>query len=205
MSDQDLSTLPEPEAERWLHDVETIKVFADTLRLQILKLLETPTTVKAVAAALDLPPAKLYYHINLLQKHGLIGVVGQNLESGIVEKIYQVTARQFKLVNPLIAGKDFPPEAADAIFGSLLTETMQGFQQALTRRDPNEGEPPRHPFLSKKAFRLTDAQLTALHGQLDGLIQQVTALGADNADLDEPQYALTLVFYRTEEADDPSQ
>ena len=53
----DQATPTTPEAERWLHDVETIKVFADTLRLQIIKLLAEPTTVKVVAAALDLPPA----------------------------------------------------------------------------------------------------------------------------------------------------
>ncbi|MCB0091745.1 MAG: hypothetical protein KDE54_27835, partial [Caldilineaceae bacterium] len=105
-------------------------------------------------------------------------------------------ARQFKLVNPLIAGAEFPAEAASALFGNMLAETAEDFLYALTQRDATEGEPPRHPFLSKKAFRLTDAQLTALHGQLDALIQQVTALGAENADLDEPQFELTLVFYK---------
>ena len=186
----------EPVSELWLRDVETIKVFADSLRLRIIKRMEEPITVKQVAEELDIPAAKLYYHINLLQKHGLIQVVGHNLETGIVEKIYQVTARQFKLVNPLIAGAEFPVEAASALFGNMLAETAQDFLHALTQRDANEGEPPRHPFLSKKAFRLTDAQLTALHGQLDALIQQVTALGAENADLDEPQFELTLVFYK---------
>ena len=190
----------EPVAERWLRDVETIKVFADALRLKIIKLMDEPITVKEIAAALEIPPAKLYYHVNLLHKHELIQVVGHNLETGIVEKIYQVTARQFKLVNPLIAGNAFPPEAASALFSSMLAETAEDFQQALAKRDPDEGEPPRHPFLSKKLFRLTDAQLTALHGQLDALIQQVTALGAENAESNDPLYELTLVFYESSDA-----
>lgn len=180
----------------WLRDVETIKVFADTLRLRIIKLMQEPTTVKQIAASLDLSPAKLYYHINLLQKHGLIQVVGQNLETGIVEKIYQVTARQFKLVNPLVAEGDFPDEAATALFRSMLEESTAGFLQAFANRDPNEGEPPRHPFLSSKKFRLSDAQLTTLHAQLDQLIQQVTALGVENGNSDDPTYELTLVFYQ---------
>ncbi len=190
---------PEPLPERWLRDVETIKVFADSLRLKIIKLMEEPTTVKQVADVLEIPPAKLYYHINLLKKHELIQVVGHNLETGIVEKIYQVTARQFKLVNPLIAGSDFPTAAANALFSSMLEETAQGFLHAFADRDADEPEPPRHPFLSKKAFRLTDAQLTTLHAQLDGLIQQVTALGVENADSGEPQYELALVFYKPRE------
>lgn len=189
----------EPLPELWIRDVETIKVFADSLRLKILRLMEKPTTVKQIASALDLPPAKLYYHVNLLVQHELIRVVGHNLETGIVEKIYQVVARNFKLVNPLIAGSDFPTEAASALFSSMLSETAQSFQHALANRDSSEGHPPRHPFLSKKEFRLTDAQLTALHQQLDALIQQVTALGTDNATSREPQYELTIVFYQKED------
>lgn len=183
--------------ERWIHDVETIKVFADPLRLKIIRLMAKPTTVKAVADAVDIPAAKLYYHVNLLQRHDLIQVVGHNLESGIVEKVYQVTAVHFKLVNPLLAGSDFPAEAADAIFTDLLQATITGFQQALATRDKREGTPPRHPFLSQKAVRLTNDQLTTIHERMDALIKEVTALAQANAATDEPCYELTVVFYKT--------
>lgn len=179
-----------------LDDVETIKVFADERRLQILEQMRRPATVKAVAQALGLPPSKLYYHVNLLLEHGLITVVDHNIESGIVEKIYQASARQYKLVNPLVAGPDFPPEAAAPILASLLDDTRREFLQALAHRDPAEGTPPRHPFLSKKQFRLTEAQLTALHARLDALIKEVTSLEASNANLDEAAYSLAVVFYR---------
>ena len=185
-----------PLPEQWLRDVETIKVFADPLRLKIIRLMAQPTTVKAVAEALNLAPAKLYYHVNLLQKHGLIQVVDHNLETGIVEKVYQVTARQFKLVNPLIAGADFPHEAADAIFTDMLQSAMEGFQHALAARDKAEGTPPRHPFLSQKAVRLTDVQLSLVHSRLDALIKEVTALAQENEASSEPTYELTVVFYK---------
>jgi|694.fasta_scaffold141965_2 DNA-binding transcriptional ArsR family regulator len=188
-------TVPVP--ERWIHDVETIKVFADPLRLKIIRLMAQPTTVKAIADAVDLPAAKLYYHVNLLQKHELIQVVGHNLESGIVEKVYQVTAAQFKLVNPLLAGNDFPVEAADAIFTDMLQTATEGFQRALATRDKSEGTPPRHPFLSQKAVRLTNDQLTTLHERLDALIKEVTALAHANEATAEPCYELTVVFYKT--------
>lgn len=187
----------QPVEEMWLHDVEAIKVFADPLRLEILKLMDSPTTVKTIGEQLDIPPSKLYYHVKLLLNQGLIRVVDHNLETGIVEKIYQVTARQFKLVNPLIAGEDFPTDAADALFTSMLNDTQREFSLAYKSRDKTEGTPPRHPFLTKKSFRLTDAQLTTLHSKLDTLIQEVTALGEENqALMDEDSYALTLVFYQ---------
>lgn len=185
-----------PIPEQWLRDVETIKVFADPLRLKIIRLMAQPTTVKAVAEALDLAPAKLYYHVNLLQKHGLIQVVDHNLETGIVEKVYQVTAHQFKLVNPLIAGPEFPDEAADAIFSDMFQAATEGFQRALARRDKSEGTPPRHPFFSQKAVRLTDAQLSLVHSRLDALMKEVTALAQENSARDEPAYELTVVFYQ---------
>lgn len=188
----------EPLPDLWIRDLETIKVFADPLRLRIIKLMQTPQTVKAIAAVLEIPAAKLYYHVNLLHKRNLIQVVDQNLESGIVEKVYQVTARQFMLANPLLAGADFPTEAASAIFTDLLQETVQGFQQALAARDPHEATPPRHPFLSQKEVRLNDAQLTALHKRLDALIREVTVLAQENATTDEPRYELTVVFYKKE-------
>lgn len=182
--------------EQWIRDVETIKVFADPLRLKLIRLMAQPITVKTVADTLAIPAAKLYYHVNLLHKHGLIQVVGQNLESGIVEKVYQVTARQFKLVNPLLAGDDFPAGAADAIFTDMLQTATEGFQRAFAVRDKSEGTPPRHPFFSQKAARLTSAQLTAVHERLDALIKEVTALAQTNAATEEPLYELTVVFYK---------
>ncbi len=185
--------------ELMLRDIETIKVYADQRRMRILQLLQKPATVKAVAAALQIAPSKLYYHINLLLQHGLIQVVGQNLESGIVEKIYQVSARRYKLINPLLMGDAIPQDAAATILGSLIEDAHHGFLQAFANRDPSEATPPRHPFLSKKAFRLTNAQLSEFHTRLATLIQDVTALGEANQSLDEPEYGLTVVFYREAE------
>ena len=77
-----------PLSEKWLHDVEAIKVYADPRRLEIVRLMQEPTTVKATSAALDIAPSKLYYHIKLLLEHEIIEEVGYNIDSGIVEKIY---------------------------------------------------------------------------------------------------------------------
>ena len=184
-----------PEDERWLRDVETIKVFADTRRLELLKRMKEPNTVKAISAELGIPPSKLYYHVNLLHKHDLIRVVGHNIDSGIVEKIYQVTAKQFKLVNPLL-NDAMPTESAAALFADMLSATQRDFIRTFHDRD-TETAPPRYPFLSKKAVRLNDTQLTALHAKLDALIREVTAIGVENSA--ETQYELTLVFHKSPE------
>lgn len=183
----------EPQEAMWVTDVETIKVVADERRLAILRLMQEPTTVKAISAELDIPASKLYYHVNMLEKHGLITIVDHNIESGIVEKIYQVTARQLKLVNPLI-NPDVSNEAADALFTPLLEKTIVDFRASLAE-SADTHQPPRFPFLSKKSVRLTDDQLTALHAKLDTLIQEVTAIGTNNPDGDI--YDLTVVFAKS--------
>lgn len=180
----------QPIDEMWVKDVETIKVVADGRRLSILRLMQEPITVKGISAELALPPSKLYYHVNMLEKHGLITVVDHNIDSGIVEKIYQVTARQLKIVNPLI-NPDLSNEAADALFTPMLEQTIADFRASLVG-SADTHHPPRFPFVSKKSVRLTDEQLTALHAKLDTLIQEVTAIGNHNPDGDA--YDLTVVF-----------
>ena len=81
-----------------IDDLETLKVLTDPTRIELLKRIGQTNrtgvlcTVKQLAEALDTPPTKLYYHINLLEKHGLIHVAETQVVSGIIEKHYQVAA-----------------------------------------------------------------------------------------------------------------
>ena len=106
-----------------IRDVETMKVVSDARRLAILKAMREPTTVKTIAAEIGLEPSKLYYHVNLLEKHKLIRVVGINIETGIVEKQYQVTAKRFNIRNPILAGADLDPQHVTALIGAMLDDS----------------------------------------------------------------------------------
>ena len=182
-----------------LQNVETIKVFADERRLRIVQLMQEPATVKDVSAALQIPASKLYYHVNMLHEHGLIRVVQHNIESGIVEKVYQVAARQFKLQNPMLMGDTIPGGAKDTLFSSMLDETKAMLRRALREGIEDSQNPPRYPFVTKKALRLNEAQLTAFHQKLDALIQETTALAEANADTSDPAYELTVVFTQNDQ------
>ncbi len=92
-----------PAEEFIITDLETLKVLADPLRINILEYLSKPGTVKQVAEKLDKPPTKLYYHFNLLEKHGLIQMVETRIVSGIIEKHYQMAARVYRLEKGLLS------------------------------------------------------------------------------------------------------
>lgn len=90
------------EDEIRITDLETLKVISDPLRVQLLEYIGLTsdsgglTTVKQLSEALSIPPTKLYYHINLLEKHRLIRVAETRVVSGIIEKHYQVRAKKIR-------------------------------------------------------------------------------------------------------------
>lgn len=180
-----------------IDDLETIKVIADERRLAILKHLAKPTTVKELSAALDLPQSQLYYHVNLLEKHTLIHVVDTKIVSGIIEKHYQATAKQFRLRNPMLMGSAITSEETAAIFSSVFDEAKEEMQEALRQAPPRaENEPPLHPFISRKPIRLTPEQLVVFHGKLDALIKECDALWQENEEVaGVEEFSLLVAFF----------
>ena len=87
------------EEEFIIENVEALKMIADPLRLQIIRNLDEPRTVKELAERLDKPATKLYYHVNQLEKHQIIRVVDTRIVSGIIEKHYRVTAKSYHVAN----------------------------------------------------------------------------------------------------------
>lgn len=60
---------------------------ADARRMQISEVVLNQTaTVKEIAKQLNQPAHQFYYHINTLEKHGLIWVIGTRIVSDIIEK-----------------------------------------------------------------------------------------------------------------------
>ena len=131
-----------------------------------------------------------------LEAHGLIQVVGLNLDSGIVEKRYQAAARRFHIRNPILLGEELPAEDAIAIFETMFSEVQTGLAASLMDRDLSEPTPPRHPFASRKKFRLTDEQLTAYHARLDQLIQETEQLSRQNGENVGEPFDLLVAFYK---------
>lgn len=78
-----------PDGRVQVGDPETLKVIADPLRLELLTLLGEAKTAKQLAAELVVPTTRLYYHLRVLESHGLIKVVSRRIVSGIEEKTYR--------------------------------------------------------------------------------------------------------------------
>ncbi|MBK8988746.1 MAG: helix-turn-helix domain-containing protein [Chloroflexi bacterium] len=178
-------------------DVESLKVITHPLRLQLLERLKQAQTVKELAAALVLPPTKLYYHINLLEEKGFIHVVDTQIVSGIIEKRYQAVARQYHIDDNLLAtSSDEGP--VNALLGSFFTMAQREFQQSIRAGLVNlkeKGQPHKGSLL-RANFHLSEEQARALYGRLDALLQEYDALSQTNeTDPQTPLYNLTLAFF----------
>lgn len=176
-----------PAEEQLVDNLETLKVLADPLRLRIRELMLKPTTVKQVAAKLDLPPTKLYYHINLLEKHELIVVVDMKLVSGIIEKHYQISAYRIRLAKHLLAtSPDSENEnlslAMSSIFESAHSDLLQSVRDGAVEWD-DDGE--RHKGLSIETGKmfLTEEQAAAFYQELKELFERYGQLSHEQHDL----------------------
>ena len=186
-----------PDFQMTITDPETLKVIADSLRLQILKQLKQPKTVKEVGDSLEIAPTKLYYHFSQLEKHALIRVVDTKLVSGIVEKHYQVSARRFKVDDQLLSS---PEDAADhieglmgAIFDDAKIEIMKSVESGLMVI--GKEAPCEEGAILQALMHPTEQQLTDFCDRLRPILEECESWSDSAPDESQQPYGLILAFY----------
>ncbi|MEZ4660657.1 MAG: helix-turn-helix domain-containing protein [Caldilineaceae bacterium] len=177
-------------------DLETLRVISDPLRIQILERLEQPTTVKELARVLDTTPTKLYYHVNLLEKHELIRVVETKIVSGIVEKSYQLRALRFTVDESLLAPGSHQDGDIDSLLYSILETTRAEILASVAARNaqvddsaPNE----KRIILTRSVLSLTPEQALDLQNEFESILEKY---GSDEEpSADKRQYGFTIALY----------
>ncbi len=189
--------MPGPADELWIRDPEALRVFSEPMRLKILQLLQTPASVKEVAGTLGLPAPKLHYHVKRLLDQQLIRVVEERREGHLVEKLYQVSARRFRLANPL-AGDALPDEDTAALFSGMIEDSRESLLRSL--QDSASGEAER-PVFTRKRLRLTEVALHRLRTELLELITRLNREDYRREDEDSLSCDFTLILNQTREAE----
>lgn len=170
-------------------DPKQLKAFTDPLRNRILHLLaDREATNQQLAATLDEPQAKVFYHLRFLVNAGLVVLVDQRVKGGNVEKYYRSTARIY----------GFRPEPADrdAITGPMSAASLEAVTQevmASRRLWPDQPlyQEGRRTRLSRERADEFSTRLLAL---LDEYWEFVD--NPDNEDSDNPIMSLAMVMYR---------
>ncbi|MBN2385925.1 MAG: helix-turn-helix domain-containing protein [Anaerolineales bacterium] len=184
-----------------INDLETLRVLSDPLRTMILETVESePQTVKQVAEKLGLAPSRLYYHVNLLEKHGFLTVVERRLVANMVEKIYRATSSRVEIAPDLL---DFRTEAGKQAIDNMLLQTIDTTREDLLRslqtryRQLEEGaeQRPRSVVVNRSLARLPDERADEFCERLKELLQEFEVAGGDSPAPEQQTYALTVAFY----------
>ncbi len=170
------------EAIFMVSDLETLRVLTDPLRLQILEVLDPrPQTVNQVAEKLGHSGSRLYYHFNLLEKHGLIQVVETRMVSNMVEKLYWLTAEDIEIDKSLLAfSKDGVQEGLVSLISSSLEATRKEMLRSLQARsyqlDHGARPVPRDVVIQSTRKRLKDETYQAFLKKFRALLKEFRAL-----------------------------
>jgi DNA-binding transcriptional ArsR family regulator len=155
--------------ERVIGDLETVRILADPLRLRLLAALrDRACTVKELAEQVGIAPSKLYYHIELLERHGLVTVVATRVVSGIMEKQYRVTALDFRVDRSLLALGD----ADDAIDGMLAAVIDTTRAEAKTSARAGSFGNDAEALLGRKVVSLDVDQARTFRRELGELLER---------------------------------
>jgi len=180
-----MTAQPEQPADRAvLDDLEALKVYFDPLRQRIVQQVSAvPRTVQEIAEALDVPFTRLYYHIRLLEQHGIIRVVDVRSRAGAIEeKTYQIAARQFVVARHLLThgplDEDHIPPGLEVILDTVLMRPAADIREAV-RRDVidlrTEAPHPDALFARRGLLWLDRDQISQFQAELIALLNRYFA------------------------------
>jgi DNA-binding transcriptional ArsR family regulator len=191
----------QPAPVKMIEDLESIKVISDPLRVQILEAMAAgPQSVKQIAEKLGLTTSKLYYHFNMLEKHGFIKVTDKATRGNIVEKFYWVTAFDFRLDKAVhkLSGPSEPQHAVSKLLHPLDVTRHDVIRSMEARAHALEHGKPKHPR-PVKAYRemrcIPDDRAQEFMERLNALTDEFEAMEQVETSEDAVNWAFTVLLY----------
>jgi DNA-binding transcriptional ArsR family regulator len=182
MSDQRVHTIS---------DLGALRAISDPLRTRIVReLRREPRTTAQVAAALGEAPTKLHYHINELERNGLIVLVETRQKGNLLEKHYRAAAEYFRVDPALFQGGPEALQAFQANVASILDVTAVELQELISSGHITSEESARS-LRSLLRLQLTPAQVEEFRSRLEALVEEYRQKSAAGATAGA---ALTLLF-----------
>jgi DNA-binding transcriptional ArsR family regulator len=186
-----------------IEDLETLRVLADPLRTQIYEiLLQGPASVGQVAERLGLAQGRLYYHVNMMEKLGIIRVVETRMVSNMVEKMYRAVAYNLEVAPDLL---NFNTEQGKQTVAEIITSSLDATREDLQRSiqarlfdlDRGVEEKKRTVMVNRVTARIRDEDAEAFRERLHALIEEFTSKDStsheDNKEFHP--YAMMVAFY----------
>lgn len=185
--------------QREIMEVEDPAIFEalnNPLRMRVVRQLTEPKPIREVAEALDVPPTRLYYHVNLLEETGIIGVVETRKVGAMLQKVYQTTAKSFRPSRKLAESGLEPEELARITAGVVIDGARVDAVEALARMFAAGAdaidEDKFHGSLLRRLSFFTREEATEFARKLEKFCED--ELDADRPSSGRREYGLTIVF-----------
>jgi len=170
-----------PKFEHIINDLDALKIYFDPVRQRILhQLVGEPRSIQQIAEALEVPFTRLYYQINLLEKHGFIHVVDtRHLAGAVEEKFYQVTAYTFPIQRSLLTlGTPEGEQGMEYVMSIVFDDTRDDIRAGLRDDTINMNVYPPHPdslLIRRMPLFLTSEQAQGFYERLLELTKEMFA------------------------------
>lgn len=191
---------------------EQAKVLAHPLRLQIIALFDdaVPRTSKQLADLLELPPAKVHYHVRELSRASLLELVETKEKGGVIEKYYLPVAEQFRInLNETELGGESGNSTRHLFLKSVLEEYQRSFLKAAEISDQRKAEKKREqheesdcelkgPSISLTHLLLEESDVKQLQKEIEELFHRWAVKGKESISSESVEvksYGLLLSLY----------
>jgi DNA-binding transcriptional ArsR family regulator len=180
-------------------DIDQVKALSHPLRMRIIETLAAsdPMTTKQVADALGEKPTRLYHHVGLLQKAGLIRLTHTQQNRGTTEKYYEPIARQFRADADLFA--DESPEnqknAYRPMIRTIFDNTSSEMLRLVESNDFNE-QLEEEGLLSYLEMHIPQKNVEVVRDKLKGVLDYLESLDeSEFGDEELREMRLTVALY----------
>lgn len=167
------SKVPDLPPEKVLTEPIQFKAVADPFRIQILELLtRQPLTAKQVADILGEVPARVHYHIKVLEKAGIVQLVETREKGGVMEKYYRAVADNFSFERSLKHSDQDRQQIATQV-QTLLRSIFEEAIQGLSLQDGKVPEEKKQGIFSTGHIRLNEKQIAELGQKIKAFVSEL--------------------------------
>lgn len=186
-----------------LNDLEQVRLLAHPLRSRILmQFCDGEFTTKQVAERLGERPTKLYHHVEMLDKAGLIQKTRTQQNRGTVEQYYTAIAKSFQ-VDPLLFSGSATGEQEGRDVSGVLLDIFAGTGREMAELYPDVSavEAEDEAMLGHLAVSAPQGHITELRQRLDAVADYIKELMDkgenvdDESEGEERTFRLTFAFY----------
>lgn len=193
--------VPEIEEEKAISPRD-LKLLAEPTREFMFNALVTEArTATELAQLLECPTTRLYHHLKLMEKQGLIVVVAERLVSGILERRYRAVARRLRLDRSVFGNDALGNERLETImsynFDQARSDILRSHAAGLI--DLGAKPPAANALLAyRHVLKLTAADRALLLARLNDLYLEFERISQQSPPEQGEFIGLMLAAYPTE-------